>query len=199
MEKEIIENDILNDVIPHIGSDAGGAFTGVLESVSIADYLYLVVQVRKFTQTVDDDGDLVTPANPENFLSNEQAGAALVRVNTVDCQFEILKVYSDVALAARSLEVDSTVLYFMEGSHYMYEDALIFSDPDWREKIGGIYKIEHPSSTIQEVGRNYRSATTTDNPDTETTDYFYGVHGGTTAPNCYRQRCTASYHRLRQF
>ena len=182
LEKEIIENDILNDVIPHIGSDAGGAFTGVLESVSIADYLYLVVQVRKFTQTVDDDGDLVTPANPENFLSNEQAGAALVRVNTVDCQFEILKVYSDVALAARSLEVDSTVLYFMEGSHYMYEDALIFSDPDWREKIGGVYKIEHPSSTIQEVGRNYRSATTTDNPDTEEIDYFYGVHGGTTAP-----------------
>ena len=182
LEKEIIENDILNDVIPHIGSDAGGAFTGVLESVSIADYLYLVVQVRKFTQTVDDNGDLVTPANPENFLSNEQAGAALVRVNTVDCQFEILKVYSDVALAARSLEVDGTVLYFMEGSHYMYEDALIFSDPDWRQKIGGIYKIEHPSTTIQAVGRNYRSATTTDNPDTEETDYFYGIHGGTTAP-----------------
>ena len=182
LEKEIIENDILNDVIPHIGSDAGGAFTGVLESVSIADYLYLVVQVRKFTQTVDEDGDLVTPANPENFLSNEQAGAALVRVNTANCQFEILKAYSDVTLAARSLTVDGTVLYFMEGSHYMYEDALIFSDPDWREKIGGVYKIEHPSTTIQEVGRNYRSATTTDNPDTETTDYFYGIHGGTTAP-----------------
>ena len=182
LEKEIIENDVLNDVIPHLGDNAGGAFTGVLESVSIADYLYLVVQVRKFTQTVDDNGDLVTPANPENFLSNEQAGAALVRVNTVDCQFEILKVYSDVALAARSLEVDGTVLYFMEGSHYMYEDALIFSDPDWREKIGGVYKIEHPSTTIQEVGRNYRSATTTDNPDTEEIDYFYGIHGGTTAP-----------------
>ena len=182
LEKEIIENDMLNDVIPHLGSYAGGAFTGVLESVSIADYLYLVVQVRKFTQTVDDDGDLVTPANPANFLADIQAGAALVRVNTVNCQFEILKVYSDVALAARSLEVDGTVIYFMEGSHYMYEDALIFSDPDWREKIGGVYKIEHPSSTIQEVGRNYRSATTTDNPDTEETDYFYGVHGATTAP-----------------
>ena len=181
LEKEIVDNDFLNEVGPHLGDNAGGAFTGILESVSIADYLYLVVQVRKFTQTVDADGDLVTPANPENFLSNEQAGAALVRVNTVNCQFEILKVYSDVALAARSLEVDSTTLYFFEGSHYVYEDSQ-FSDPKWREKIGYVYKIEHPSRTIQAVGRNYRSATTTDNPDTETTDYFYGVHGATTAP-----------------
>ena len=86
-----------------------------------------------------------------------------------------------MTLAARSLEVDTSV-FAMEGSHYMYENDLIFSDPDWREKIGGVYKIEHPSTTIQEVGRNYRSATTTDNPDTETTDYFYGIHGGTTAP-----------------
>lgn len=182
LEKDIIENDYLNDVIPHLGSDAGGAFTGVLECLSIADYLYLVVQVRKFTQTVDGDGDLVTPTNPENFLSNLQAGAALVRVNTTDCTFELLKAYSDVTLAARSLTVDGTVLYFMEGSHYMYEDSTEFYDQDWREKIGGIYKIEHPSRTIQEVGRNWRSATTTDNPDTEATDYFYGVHGATTAP-----------------
>ena len=182
LEKDIIENDYLNDAIAHLGSDAGGAFTGVLESVSIGDYLYLVVQVRKFTQTVDDDGDLVTPDNPENFLSDLQAGAALVRVNTANCQFELLKAYSDVALAARSLAVDGNTLYFMEGSHYVYEDETEFSDPDYREKIGYLYKIEHPSSTIQEVGRNWRSATTTDNPDTEATDYFYGVHGATTAP-----------------
>ena len=182
LEKDIIANDVLNDAIPHLGDNAGGSFTGVLECVGIADYLYLVVQVRKFTQTVNDDGDLVTPDNPENFLSDLQAGAALVRVNTVDCQFEILKAYSDVALAARSLTVEGTVLYFLEGSHYMYEDAVIFSDPDWREKIGGVFKIEHPSSTIQTLGRNWRSATTTDNPDTEVTDYFYGVHGATTAP-----------------
>ena len=181
-EKKIVENDYLNAVISHLGSDAGGAFTGVLEAVSIGDYLYLVVQVRKFTQTVDDDGDLVTPANPENFLSNDQAGAALVRVNTTNCKFELLKAYSDVTLAARSLTVDSTTLYFLEGSHYMYTDGVIFSDRQWREKVGYLYKIEHPSSLIEEVGLNWRSATTTDNPDTEETDYFYGVHGATTAP-----------------
>lgn len=178
LEKDIIENDILNDVIPHRGDNAGGAFTGVLECVGIGDYLYLVVQIRKFTQTVDDDGDLVTPTNPENFLSDLQAGAALVRVNTADCTFEILRAYSDVTLAARSLEVDGTTLYFFEGSHYVYEDSQ-FSDPDWREKIGGVHKIEHPSATIQALGRNFRSASTEHNPDTEATDYFYGVHGGT--------------------
>ena len=173
LEKDIIENDYLNDVIPHLGDNAGGAFIGVFEPVEIADYVYYVTQIRKLTQTVDDDGDLVIPDTPENFLSNLQAGAALVRVNTANCQFEILKAYSDVTLAARSLTVEDTVLYFMEGSHYMYEDGTEFSDPDWREKVGYLYKIEHPPRTIQEVGRNWRSATTTDNPDTEATDYFY--------------------------
>ena len=182
LEKGIIENDILNDVIPHLGDNAGGAFVGVFEPVAIADYVYYVTQIRKFTQTVDDDGDLVVPTHPENFLSNLQAGAALVRVNTANCQFELLKAYSDMTLAARSLEVDGNTLYFMEGSHYMYEDSTEFSDPDWREKVGYLYKIEHPSSTIQPLGRNRRSATTTDNPDTEETDHFYGVHGGTSAP-----------------
>ena len=182
LEKDIVSNDFLNDVIPHLGDNAGGGFTGFFEPVSIGDYLYMVVQVRKFTQTVNDDGELVTPTNPENFLSDLQAGAALVRVNTANCQFELLKAYSDVTLAARSLEVHGSTLYFMEGSHYMYEDGVIFSDPQWREKVGYVYKIEHPSSIIEEVGRNWRSATTTDNPNTEETDYFYGVHGATTAP-----------------
>lgn len=183
LEKEIISNDYLNDTIAFLGDNAGGAFTGVLECVSIADYLYLVVQVRKFTQTVDDDGDLIIPANPENFLSNDQAGAALVRVNTNTCTFELLKAYSDITLAGRSLTVNVTDLYFFEGSHYVYEgNNIIFSDPQWREKIGRVYKIEHPSSIIEEIGLNWRSATTTDNPDTEETDYFYGVHGATTAP-----------------
>ena len=59
---------------------------------------------------------------------------------------------------------------------------MIFADQQWREKVGYLYKIEHPSTRIQEIGRNWRSATTSDNPDTETTDYFYGVHGATTAP-----------------
>jgi len=182
LEKGIIENDYLNEAIAHLGSNAGGAFTGVLEAVTIADYLYLVVQIRKFTQTVDDEGALVTPDNPENFLSDLQAGAALVRVNTANCQFELLMSYSDVALAARSLTVSGSDIYFIEGSHYMYEDGVIFSDPNWPEKVGYVRKIEHPSSRIETVGRNWRSATTTDNPDTEATDYFYGVHGATTAP-----------------
>ena len=182
LEKDIIENDYLNAAIAFLGDNAGGAFTGVLESVSIGDSLYLVVQIRKFTQTVDDAGDLVTPTNPENFLSDLQAGAALVRVNTNTCQFELLKAYSDVTLAARSLTVDDTTLYFMEGSHYMYTDGAIFSDQQWKERIGYVYKIAHPSRIIEEVGLNWRSSTTTDNPDTEVTDYFYGVHGATTAP-----------------
>ena len=182
LEKGIVDNDILNDVIPHLGDNAGGAFQGVLECVSIGDYLYLVVQVRKFTTTVDDDGEIVTPTTPENFLANGQAGAALVRVDTDNCQFDILRAYPDVTLAARSLAADGNTLYFMEGSHYLYEDNVAFSDPNYREKIGVVYKIEHPSTTIQTIGRNWRSATTTDNPDTSETDYFYGVHGATTAP-----------------
>lgn len=183
LEKDIITNDFLNDVIGHLGDYAGGAFTGVLEAVSIGDYLYFVVQVRKFTQTVDDDGDLVTPDTPENFLSDLQAGAALVRVNMGTCQFELLKAYADVTIAARSLAVDGTDLYFFEGSHYVYEaNNIVFSDQQWREKIGYVRKIEHPSSIIENIGLNWRSATTTDNPDTEETDYFYGVHGATTAP-----------------
>ena len=182
LEKDIIANDYLNEVIPHLGDNAGGAFTGVFEPVAIGDYVYYVTQIRKFTQTVDEEGDLVIPDTPEDFLSDLQAGAALVRVNTATCQFELLKAYSDITLAARSLAVDGETLYFFEGSHYMYEDGLIFSDPQWREKVGYLCKIEHPSSTIQEVGLNWRSATTTDNPDTEETDYFYGIHGGTTAP-----------------
>ena len=182
LEKDIIANDLLNDVLPYLGSNAGGAWTGVLECVGIGSYLYIVVQVRKFTQTVDDDGTLVTPANPANLLSNAQAGAALIRCNTSDCSFEVLKAYSDVTLAARSLTVDSTTLYFMEGSHYMYQAGDHFSDPAWREKVGYLYKIAHPSKTIQTIGRNWRSASPTDNPDTETTDYFYGVHGGTASP-----------------
>ena len=181
-EKDIIANDVLNDVVAHLGSDAGGAFTGVLESAVIGDYVYQVVQVRKLTQTVDDDGDLITPANPANLLNSLQAGAALIRCDTATCEFEVLKAYTDMTLAARSLTVDGSTLYFIEGSHYMYENDLIFSDRDWREKVGNVYKIEHPSGRIQDIGRNRRSATTEDNPDTETTDYFYGVHGATTAP-----------------
>lgn len=182
LEKDIISNDFLNEVIPHLGDNAGGAFTGVFEPVSIGDSVYMVVPVRKFTQTINDEGELVTPTNPENFLSDMQAGAALVRVNTANCQFELLKAYSDITLAARSLTVHEDVLYFFEGSHHMYEDAVIFADSHWREKVGYVYKIEHPSRSIEEVGLNWRSATTTDNPDTEETDYFYGVHGATTAP-----------------
>ena len=183
LEKEIISNDYLNDAIAFLGDNAGGGFTGVLEAVSIGAYLYMVVQVRKFTQTVDENGDLETPTNPESFLSDLQAGAALIRVNTDTCQFELLKAYSDITLAARSLAVDGTDLYFFEGSHYVYEaNNIIFSDPQWREKIGRVYKIEHLSSIIEEIGLNWRSATTTDNPNTEETDYFYGVHGATTAP-----------------
>ena len=182
LEKDIVSNDYLNDAIAFLGDNAGGAFNCVFEPVAIGDYLYFIVQVITFTQTVDEDGDLVTPQNPENFLSNSQAGAALVRVNLNTCQFELLKSYSDFTLSARSLVIDGTDLYSFRGSHYMYEDGTEFSDPNWREKVGRLYKIEHPSSLIEEVGLNWRSATTTDNPDTEETDYFYGVHGATTAP-----------------
>lgn len=182
LEKEIVSNDILNDVLPHIGSHAGGAFTGVLECERIANYLYMVVAVRKWTQTVDDEGALVIPAKPADTLSNMQAGAALLRCNTTTCAFDVLKSYADVTLAARSLTVHGTTLYFMEGSHYMYTENGQFSDPQWREKVGTLYKIAHPSKTIERLGVNWRSATTTDNPDTETTDYFYGVHGGTASP-----------------
>ena len=69
--------------------------------------------------------------------SLEQAGAALVRFNLDDSdsdsdsdRFDIIKTYSDVTLAARSLKLHDGYLYFMEGSHYIYYPETQFRSND---------------------------------------------------------------------
>ena len=43
LEKEIVDNDFLNEVIPHLGDNAGGAFTGVLESAVYWRMMFIFV------------------------------------------------------------------------------------------------------------------------------------------------------------
>lgn len=192
--RDIISNEYLNSVIDNERTTripalpAGGAFSGVLECKGVGDLLYLVVQIQKHIPTIADDGSLTD----QPLLSNDQAGAALFRVDLNECNpdndngWELIKAYSDVTKAARSLVFKGNDLYFFEGSHYAYEDHIFFYDEDWRSKIGHLYRIQNAHNTgsfnIEDLGINWRSATTEDNPDDTFTDYFYGVHGGTASP-----------------
>ena len=55
---------------------------------------------------------------------------------------------------------------------------------EWKEKIGTLRRVQHDSTTVEDRGNVWRSATTEDNPDhdDENPDYFYGVHGGMSSP-----------------
>lgn len=179
----IAENDWMNDVITHVGSAAGGAFAGILECVANGTDVYAVVQIQRYTQSVNEDDEILVPDNPSAFLSETtQAGAALIKIDTATCEFTILKTYSDVTLAARSLTLRSGEVYFLEGSHYMYSADTDFEDADWKQKIGFLRKITS-TGTLEDVGITWRSAMPTDNPiRTDTPDYFYGIHGATATP-----------------
>ncbi len=186
----IVDMNILNTVLMnHLGSNAGGAFNGCMECVSIAEYLYVVVQIQKHRQTVD-EMDMLTD---QPFVDNaSQAGAALVRVNTDTCEIVTIKAYKDITTAARSLEAQGNFLFFIDGSHYAYSDHAIFRDTqdprqlsdDWKQEIGFLYRIDHPSTSIIPLGLNWRSASTGDNPNPieDDPDYFYGRHGALSSP-----------------
>ena len=195
-------NEFLNDVMFHMGPNAGGAFNGTLEQVSIGNFIYAVIQIEKFRQTVD-EMNVLTGANIIDRAS--QAGAVLMKIDLDTCTYTPIKTYLNVSSAARSLRVLNGELYFIESSHYVYDDRAYFrknrkysSDPDeetnvesdtdiraltdeWKSRVGRLYKVSHPSEDVDLVGLNWQSATTEDNPEADT-DLFYGVHGGTASP-----------------
>ena len=184
-EIPITDNTYLDEVIGE--TMAGGAFNGDMESVRIGDYIYSVMQIQKHLITLDENG--VRTENPLVDIS-KQAGAVLIRVDMTDCSQLVLKVYENITNAARSLVVDGTDLYFMEGSHYGYLGYTHFEDNSWKREVGGLYRIRHPNQTIEYLGKNWRSATATDNPqhgeiddnEMEIVDYHYGNHGGSASP-----------------
>lgn len=188
IDRDINANEFLNDALSYyIGMNAGGAFNGVLESVDIGDFHYSVVQIEKHLQTVDGDGNLTG----EPFIDNNlQAGAVLLRTDLSDCSHTIIKAYKDITTAATYLTVIGNDLYFIEGSHYMYHDDVNFHSASvknqlsnvWKSGVGRVYKLESSMNEPELLGVNWRSATTEDNPDDETTDYFYGIHGAASSP-----------------
>ena len=188
LERDINANEFLNDVLSYyMGANAGGAFNAPLESADIGDFHYFVVNIEKHLQTVDDMGDLTN----EPFIDTAlQSGAALIRVDMSNCTHTLIKAYKDVTTAARSLKVNGTDLYWIEGSHYMYhEDAIFHSESDktelsvdWKQMVGNVYKLASTSVMPEWLGINWRSATTEDNPDEDQIDRFYGRHGGSSSP-----------------
>ena len=178
---------VIADEIPiednqYLGIDRGGAFNGDMECVRVGDYIYSVIQIQKHLITMPDNDPLVD--------ISKQAGAVLIRVDMTDCSQLVLKVYENITNAARSLVVDGTDLYFMEGSHYGYLGFTHFEDNAWKREVGGLFRIRNNSSIIEYLGKNWRSATATDNPqhgeiddnEMEIVDYHYGNHGGSASP-----------------
>ena len=204
--RTIADNEYLNDVLPENTRPtpaAGGAFNGVMECINVDNYLYMVIQIQKHR---------INSGNSPLIDNVQQAGAILARVDTAsanfnamhDCDIEIIKTYPYITTAARSLsfkEIDGQKrVYWIEGSHYMY--SAFFRDVDditeftnaWTKDVGNVFYYVHMSThadtNIRPLGINWRSATTTDNPDhndsqdeeVRNVDYFYGVHGGTISP-----------------
>lgn len=167
------------------------------------NFVFLLVQVMKQSYGYLRDG--------------EQAGAALIKINKSNNVHTVVKSYSDITIAARSLKRIGNFVYFFEGSHYAYYPQTQFrsndltipsrvtteetpadrnrktftaaatvdrSSEEWKNQIGGFYRINSTGVLQELVETGWRSATTEDNPDhdDEKPDYFYGIHGGTSSP-----------------
>lgn len=188
-------NTDLNSVL-QMGEFSGGAYKNVLEIKRLGGYVYLVVMIQKW-------GNIFGNVNAGAHLTEfNQAGAALYRVETSTCTFELLKAYPSVTLAARSLQVKDNRLYFFEGSHYAYlnEGSVTLLDDegevsgteyrqsrlagvpdDWKGQIGHLFSIANTEMAPTNHGLTAVSATASDSPY-DTTDRYYGVHGGTASP-----------------
>lgn len=203
--QDIIDNSFLNGVFeqPIAVTNAGGAFNGVMESIHHGDFIYMVVQVEKNRQVIDMDGN---PLDRPLVDNAQQAGAALIAINMDDCTWSIVKAYSEVTLAARSLEIYNDKLFFVEGNFYAYSNNAHFweltrlatpisgryatASPsvEWKSKIGNLYSLDlntYESNLTEDpelLGLNRRSATTDDNPVEGQVDYYYGVHGSIRSP-----------------
>ena len=145
------DNPYLDDALIYTGDHAGGYFNGVLELRKAGNFIFRVVQVAK---------------QASGYLRNlEQAGVALVRININDFiegdividseKFDIIKTYSDVALAARSLTLHDGYLYFMEGSHYIYHPRTVFRSND----LTIPRSFEYTDATLADLGTKQQTLT----------------------------------------
>ena len=187
------------DTVLLTGEQGGGAFSGVMELVRMGDYIYLVVQIQKYVSVLH--GPNIIDAGFEFFSTNPQAGAVLYRLDTTTCDWQIVKAYPSITLAARSLTVENNRVYFIEGSHYAYlNEGEISVDADttqfvprrlkgvpddWKGQIGHLYSVINPqpldlNPAPVDLGLNYASALPSDSP--HGVDRFYGTHGGTASP-----------------
>ena len=187
------------DTVRQAGEAMGGAFTNVLDIVANGNWVYLVVQISKYGALLDG-----TTFLDRTIITNRQAGAALYRIDVSASPptWDFLKAYPSVTLAARSLTVKDNRVYFFEGSHYAYlnegqttltdADGNATSTPyrrtrlagvpdDWKGRVGYLRSIANPELTITDHGLTAVSAEATDSPY-DTTDRYYGVHGGTASP-----------------
>ena len=122
-EIDLEDNDYLNNVLNQETGDAGGLFNGIFESIVIGNYHYMLVQIMKQSYGY--------------LRPNLQAGAAIIRYNITQrsSDWELVKAYSDITIAARSFNNISSKLYFIEGSHYAYLPGNVFSDLDFSAPI----------------------------------------------------------------
>ena len=116
IELEIEDNPYLNDVVNYEGNNAGGIFNGILESIRIGRYQFVLVQIMKQMSGV--------------LRASEQAGAAILRFDRTTSSWQLIKSYSDVTIAARSFKYLNNYLHFFEGSHYAYLPDAVFTNND---------------------------------------------------------------------
>ena len=133
------ENPYLDDALIYNSDHAGGLFNGVLEFRKAGNFTFRVVQIMK------QSSGYLRPL--------EQAGAALVRFNLVSKSFDVVKAYSDVTLAARSLTLHDGYLYFMEGSHYIYYPDTRFVSNDMTKAR----RVEYTTGTAADLGTKQRT------------------------------------------
>ena len=111
--------------------DQGGSFEGVLEAVTYGRTLFAVVQIGRRSIFSDGHYRVFPPQYTTVLNTYTQASAVLIRYDLDTCTVTTLKKYPFVSVAARSLKIVDSTLYFFEGSHYAYY------------KEGEFYEIEN--------------------------------------------------------
>jgi len=154
------------------GNPAGGAFYGISDLIKDGDYLYGVAQIRK-----------KDPSDDNALALTQQAGAAVFRVHIPSNTCTVVKAYTSVLEAARSLVVhDDDLLYWFEGSHWQY----IVGQDDGRGKIannprvGSLVQYRRSSGCISDLGKAWRIAL--GRYDQGDFQKDYGILGGTASP-----------------
>ena len=114
----------------------GGAYEPPLEMLAVqhsgVDYIYAVIQLSEYVTTYEKVPRDVT-LSAQGLNLDQQARAALIKVNLSTCATTILKQYPYCTVAARSLTLKDDKVYWIEGSHYSAWNAgefLTIEDPD---------------------------------------------------------------------